>query len=375
MAKRAINLTYRSPERFHLDYKQLRKGHLFLPAKKVLPRKTVIALHISVPGIDRIFVADGAVISSVDQDAAQRLKKPSGMLVAIMGGPDTILKELNSVLGSRQEYRDLLGLEESESDSRAAPEIKAVSEPDSQVPAPVKDSHEPDRKIGKPDTQPAASPAPKTRKAPAELPISGEKMMSADPGEDDELPDALLGDPDDADLSFEWLTEAVAQAEVTREKEAEPEITVPPASEKKDLSIAERQKVKPVAEFIMDLTKAMLRSGYYSADHPGAEDAKRGLYEAFKKSLGDSNEIMITNQETREKTDILITGILDEPVNVRTLVGAGMAELFVPKLREYFNRKGLVSFAIKKGIPLFLGFSCSLTSSAILISSIYFLFS
>jgi HEAT repeat protein len=102
----------------------------------------------------------------------------------------------------------------------------------------------------------------------------------------------------------------------------------------------------------MDLTKAMLRSGYYSTDHPGAQDAKHGLYDAFQNSLGDSREIMISNQETRERTDILITGILDEPVNVRTLVGAGMAELFVPKLREYFNRKGLVSFAIKKRISL-----------------------
>jgi HEAT repeat protein len=59
---------------------------------------------------------------------------------------------------------------------------------------------------------------------------------------------------------------------------------------------------------------------------------------------------MITHQETREKSDIMITGILDEPVNVRTLVGAGMAELFVPKLREYFKRKSLVSFAVKNDI-------------------------
>ena len=48
----------------------------------------------------------------------------------------------------------------------------------------------------------------------------------------------------------------------------------------------------------------------------------------------------------------LISGILEEPVNVRTLVGAGMADLFVPKLREYFKRKGLVSFAVKNSITL-----------------------
>ncbi|MBW2411572.1 MAG: hypothetical protein JRF72_17370 [Deltaproteobacteria bacterium] len=352
MDKRAINLKYRSAERFHLDYKQLRKGHLFLPAKKVLPRKTIIALHISVPGIDQIFVADGAIISSVDRQASERLKKPPGMLVAIMGGPDTIIKELNSALGSQKEYREMLGLEETQSVSPAPPEDQSVAEPDPKHTASAKESKAKDRKTGDPEPHPAATPAPKIPEAPAEPKVGGEKTMSADEGEDDEFADAMLGDPDDANLSIEWLTEAVAQEEAQREKEPAPEITVPPTSEKKDLSFAEREKVKPVAEFIMDLTKAMLRSGYYSSDHPGAEDAKRGLYQAFQKSLGDSAEIMITNQETREKTDILITGILDEPVNVRTLVGTGMAELFVPKLREYFNRKGLVSFAIKKRIPL-----------------------
>ena len=100
----------------------------------------------------------------------------------------------------------------------------------------------------------------------------------------------------------------------------------------------------------MDLTKAMLRSGYYSPDHPESENSKQGLFEAFKRCLQDSSEIMITHQETREQSDILITGILDEPVNVKVLVGTGMAELFLPKLREYFKRKNLVSFAVKQDI-------------------------
>jgi hypothetical protein len=32
----------------------------------------------------------------------------------------------------------------------------------------------------------------------------------------------------------------------------------------------------------MDLTKAMLRSGYYSSDHPGAAGAKKGLSKPSK---------------------------------------------------------------------------------------------
>jgi HEAT repeat protein len=159
-------------------------------------------------------------------------------------------------------------------------------------------------------------------------------------------------DDGEAKLSLDWLRKAVAQEAVVKEDVPPLEITVAPTAEKKDLTPEERTKVKPFGEFLMDLTKAMLRSGYYAADHPGSEGAKQGLYEKFQTCLGESRQVEITKQETREKVDILITGILEEPVNVRTLVGTGMAELFLPKLTEYFKRKALVSFAIKNDITL-----------------------
>ena len=352
MAKTAINLKYRSAERFHKDYTQLRKGHLFLPAKKVLPRKTIIALHITVPGINRVFVANGAVISSVDLQTSEKLNKPPGMLVAIMGGPNSIITELNSALRSSAQYRKILGLAEPK--IRSEPPIGGPTDTEiSSTTKKIAADFKPEIQKAAETASPKAPPAePKPARKPAMQKSVTDEAKDLSSMDDEGFSDDMLGDPNDADLSIAWLKAAVAQEEVTIEKEPEPDVTVAPTSEKKDLTIAEREKVKPVAEFIMDLTKAMLRSGYYSIDHPGAQNAKRGLYEAFQKSLGDSSEIMISSQETREQTDISITGILDEPVNVRTLVGAGMAELFVPKLREYFNRKGLVSFAIKKSISL-----------------------
>ena len=168
----------------------------------------------------------------------------------------------------------------------------------------------------------------------------------------DDLNEVAAQWDEDAELSLDWLRDAVMQEETGTEPEPEPEITVEPTHEQKELSLSDRKKVKPSADFLMDVTKAMLRSGYYSADHPGSKGAKEGLYQKLQNCLGDSREIMITRQETRQQVDILITGILEEPVNVRTLVGAGMADLFLPKLREYFKRKNLVSFAIKKEITL-----------------------
>ncbi|MFO8057983.1 MAG: HEAT repeat domain-containing protein [bacterium] len=152
-----------------------------------------------------------------------------------------------------------------------------------------------------------------------------------------------------ANIELDWVRDIINQTEAEEEEE-KPVYEAPPAAEKKQLTSEERSRVQPAGEFIMNLTKAMQRSGYYSEDHPESKGAKHGLYEELQKALGDSKELMITNQETREKTDILITGILDQPVSVRTVIGPGMAEMFVPRLREYFNRKALVSFALKKEI-------------------------
>ena len=297
---KAIKLNYRSAERFSQDYALLKSGRIFLPSKTLLPLETALTLNFTVPGIDNVFTIEGVVAKTIDEQAAAILQKPTGMVLEVVGGPDVILNELNAVLCRHLDYQILLGLTPpNESDTPAV------------------------------DTHPVS-------------PQADSKLKNLD--------EAALEDDGEAKLSLDWLRKAVAQEKVEKEDVPPLEITVAPTAEKKDLTLEERKKVKPSGEFLMDLTKAMLRSGYYSADHPGSEGAKQGLYEKFQTCLGESRQVEITKQETREKVDILIAGILDEPVNVRTLVGTGMAELFLPKLTEYFKRKALVSFAIKNDI-------------------------
>jgi hypothetical protein len=299
---KAIKLNYRSAERFSQDYALLKSGRIFLPSKTLLPLETALTLNFTVPGIENVFTIEGVVAKTIDEQAAAILQKPTGMVLEVVGGPDVILNELNAVLCRHSDYQILLGLTPpTESDTPAV------------------------------DTQPVSHQADR---------------------ELNDLDEAALEDGGEAKLSLDWLRKAVAQEKVEKEDIPPLEITVAPTAEKKDLTLEERTKVKPSGEFLMDLTKAMLRSGYYSADHPGSEGAKQGLYEKFQTCLGESRQVEITKQETREKVDILITGILDEPVNVRILVGTGMAELFLPKLTEYFKRKALVSFAIKSDITL-----------------------
>jgi hypothetical protein len=119
---------------------------------------------------------------------------------------------------------------------------------------------------------------------------------------------------------------------------------------KKELTQEEFVKAKTACEFVIDLTKAISRSGYYDSSHPVSLDVKKGLYGSFINALGNSSEIMLTCHELGETVDIHISGILDEPFNIRKLTKENTLDLFVPKLKDYFERKSLNSFVIKKNI-------------------------
>ena len=348
MATKNLKLNYLSVDRFLNHYNQMKKGKIFLATKTPLPEQSIVSLNISVPDIDQVMGVPGAVTRVIDTDTASRLKKPTGMIIELTGGPDMALINLNEGLASNEHYRILLDFpnpdpETADQPTASSPEIKAQESPKNPVV-----QHNPSGTEGNEMGPEAQSPVPEKSASP---PATTAEADDADGKEAAPLDEALPPEnqADDPSLSMDWIREAVTQDEIDRET-VEPEITAPAISEKKELTPEERNRVKPAGEFIMDLTKAMLRTGYYSTDHPGSDNAKKGLYEAFKKCLVDSREIGINNQETRENTAMLITGILDEPVNVRTLVGMGMADLFVPKLREYFNRKGLISFALKNNI-------------------------
>ena len=330
MAPKAITLNYRSIERFSKDYALLKKGKIFLPSKTFLPLKTALTLNFTVPEIDNVFTVHGVVVKTIEEPIAAQIQKPCGMLLAVVDELDSILAELRSVLRAHEDYQKLLGLTPTPKSARSSGN-QEVAEGSAQ-------------RLSSINTQ-----APGLSAAPAVGLQSISHQADSQLNDPDEV---MPGEAGKTALTLDWLRKAVAQEEIIKEDVAPPEITLAPTAEKKELTLEERKKVKPSGEFLMDLTKAMLRSGYYSADHPGSEGAKQGLYEKFQTCLGESRQVEITKQETREKVDILITGILDEPVNVRILVGTGMAELFLPKLTEYFKRKALVSFAIKSDITL-----------------------
>lgn len=305
-----INLVFETPEKFCKYYAQIKNGIIFLPMRVPLPEGASVILHLTIPLLDSDYYLRGHVAQSFEQTS-----KITGIKIDIKGSVAGIMPEIDSLLRTVPAYSELF----EESDLQEHPAQRLPEEE-------IKDLHQ----TGE------------------ESSVQRENKTKA--AREDEPEKA--GDVDEKKgLSIEWLRDAVADVEVIESRDTIIEVSDQTLKEKTELTEEEKKRAEPTAIFVMNLTKAMLRSGYYDPDHPGAQDAKKGLYEEFQKIMRDPDELMITNRETRTHSDILLTGILDAPVGVKTLVGHGVAALFVPKLQEFFKKKRLITLAIKKQIP------------------------
>jgi HEAT repeat protein len=109
-------------------------------------------------------------------------------------------------------------------------------------------------------------------------------------------------------------------------------------------------KLVLLSDLSLGIIKAMLRSGYYDPAHPSAQSAKTGLYEDFKKIIEDRENLGFIRKETGEKKDILIDGLLPEPVELSGIMPHSTAELFIPRFLDFYERRTLLSYTIKKSI-------------------------
>lgn len=155
---------------------------------------------------------------------------------------------------------------------------------------------------------------------------------------------------------FEWLKTMISDRDsvprMSRKEAAIPPVITTGDRVRREFAPQERERVQPVAAFILSLAKAMLRSGYYAPEHPGSKKAKEGIYNDFKTAVGDRPDVSLTSQESQGRFDVLISGILDDQVSLRGLIGIEQAEIYMPKLKDYFGRKNLVSFSMKRDLTL-----------------------
>jgi HEAT repeat protein len=105
-----------------------------------------------------------------------------------------------------------------------------------------------------------------------------------------------------------------------------------------------------LAEFLLALIQAFLRTGYYTPDHPEAQKAKNGLYEDFQGLFSQRDELSFLVREELEGKNILIEGVLPEVQDLNSLMIAGMAEMYVPRFAKFLEQKDLISLTLKNAM-------------------------
>jgi hypothetical protein len=102
-----------------------------------------------------------------------------------------------------------------------------------------------------------------------------------------------------------------------------------------------------LADFLLSLIQAFLRTGFYTSDHPEAKKAKIGLYEDFQHLFTGKGELTFMVRDDPEGKSILIEGVLPEVHNLNSLMLRGMAEMYAPKFAKFLERKDLISLTLK----------------------------
>jgi HEAT repeat protein len=102
-----------------------------------------------------------------------------------------------------------------------------------------------------------------------------------------------------------------------------------------------------LAQFLLSLIQAFLRTGYYTADHPQSKSAKEGLFEDFQNLLGQKYELTFLLCELPEGKKVLIEGMFPEPQELNAIMLQGMAEMYTPKFVTFLERKDLISLTLK----------------------------
>jgi hypothetical protein len=93
-----------------------------------------------------------------------------------------------------------------------------------------------------------------------------------------------------------------------------------------------------------------LRTGYYTPDHPESQKAKVGLYENFQSLFSQRDELTFLIREELEGKNILIEGVLPEVQDLNGLMIAGMAEMYVPRFAKFLEQKDLISLTLKNAM-------------------------
>lgn len=118
----------------------------------------------------------------------------------------------------------------------------------------------------------------------------------------------------------------------------------------KDLTVEERKKWTLLEEFSSEFIKALLKTSYYTPDHPSSQKAKEGLFEKLGKIVEDRYILTFSREIEEKQKDVNVEGIFEGSVSLLEVMGYEKGNLYVPKLWDFMSRKRLISLSIKPSI-------------------------
>lgn len=105
-----------------------------------------------------------------------------------------------------------------------------------------------------------------------------------------------------------------------------------------------------VGKTVLLLIQAFLKTGYYQPGHPETDKALAGLYEAVTALFSRHPEITFLANVRDEGPEILVGGVAHDYLTMSRVMPRNMADMFLPKLADFFRRKRLSSFSLRSGI-------------------------
>lgn len=105
-----------------------------------------------------------------------------------------------------------------------------------------------------------------------------------------------------------------------------------------------------VAKTVLLLIQAFLKTGYYQPGHPETDKAREGLYESVTALFSSHPEITFLANISDDDSEILVGGVAHDYLTMNRVMPRNMADMFLPKLTDFFRRKRLSSFSLRNGI-------------------------
>lgn len=102
---------------------------------------------------------------------------------------------------------------------------------------------------------------------------------------------------------------------------------------------------------IVSLVKTLQETSQYTPDHPEARRSIAALYQQLQALVRGKTEVTFLAKIGGDPKDVVLDGIFPEAVNLAALLPQAVGDLFLPKLREYFDRHRLLAWSIKADIP------------------------